>query len=212
MTIVNSCRVFCLLVILPILTRIVRGKPENQPKQQKHAGCDSFDLAVIRVSVFFDTLGYLGYALSRTGEMMILSGATAAIGGIGSPTLQSSLTKHVPAQQTGQLLGASGLLHALARVAAPAIFNAIYAATVATFPQTVFVCLASTFGLAFLISWFLRTNTYFDEAKAAQAANDPLAAEHSDGIDEGAQRIPIVSSLIALFGMLAAWVGISSSS
>ncbi|KAK3058837.1 hypothetical protein LTR09_000402 [Extremus antarcticus] len=172
MSIVNSSRVVCLLLVLPALTRYVRGAPENA-KTQKNRGCDWFDLAVIRVSVFFDTLGYVGYTLSKTGPMMILSGATAAIGGIGSPTLQSSMTKHVPAEQTGQLLGASGLLHALARVVAPAIFNAIYAGTVKTFPQTVFVCLASTFGLAFVITWFLRTNVYFDEDKAAQEVDDP---------------------------------------
>lgn len=157
MTIVNSSRVFSLIVILPLLTRLVRGKPDHSAPR-KAMGSDGFDLSVIRIAVLFDTLGYLGYTLSRTGPMMILSGTVAAIGGVASPTLQSSLTKHIPADQTGQLLGATSLLHALARVIAPAIFSAIYAGTVATFPQTVFVCLASTFGLAFLISWCLKKN------------------------------------------------------
>ena len=157
LSIVSSSRVFCLLVVLPILTRIVRGKQRDAAKQ-KNTGCDTFDLSVIRVAVLFDTIGYLGYTLSRTGPMMILSGAVASIGGIGSPTLQSALTKHIPAEKTGQVLGASGLLHALARVIAPTIFSAIYAATVKKFPQTVFVCLASTFGLAFFITWGLRSN------------------------------------------------------
>ncbi|KAK5174583.1 uncharacterized protein LTR77_001664 [Saxophila tyrrhenica] len=208
MTIVNSSRVICLLLILPALTRYVRGPP-GAAKTQKNRGCDSFDLFVIRISVFFDTLGYVGYTLSRTGPMMILSGATAAIGGIGSPTLQSSMTKHVPADQTGQLLGASGLLHALARVVAPTVFSAIYAGTVKTFPQTVFVCLAATFGVAFGVSWFLRTGVYFDEEKAAQAADEPAASVHTN---EGSGRIPIVSSVMAMFGAIAAWVGISGGS
>ena len=155
MSIVNGSRVFCLLVVLPLLTRYFRGKPGSNPKQ-KNSGSDVFDLTVVRVAVLFDTLGYLGYTLSRTGGAMIASGAIAAIGGIGSPTLQSALTKHVPADRTGQLLGASGLLHALARVVAPTIFNAIYAATVGKFTQTVFVCLTATFGLAFFCSWFIR--------------------------------------------------------
>lgn len=157
MTIVNTSRVFSLLVILPILTRLIRGKPDNSATR-KAMGSDAFDLGVIRAAVLLDTIGYLGYTLSRTGPMMILSGTVAALGGIASPTLQSSLTKHVPADKTGQLLGASSLLHALARVIAPTIFSAIYAGTVATFPQTVFVCLASTFGLAFIISWGLKKN------------------------------------------------------
>lgn len=58
----------------------------------------------------------------------------ASMGGVGSPTLQSALTKHIPHDQIGQLLGATGLLHALARVVCPTIFNLIYAQTVGTYP------------------------------------------------------------------------------
>jgi MFS family permease len=154
MSIVNSCRVFCLLVVLPLLTKYVRRR-KGFPSQ-KNSGSDLFDLSIIRFAVLFDTLGYLGYTLSRTGNMMILSGSIAAIGGVASPTLQAAMTKHVPPEQTGQLLGASGLLHALARVVAPTIFNGIYAATVGSFTQTVFVCLTVTFGLAFVISWVVK--------------------------------------------------------
>ena len=162
LTIVNSSRVFCLIILLPLLTHLVRGKP-TASRLLKAKGADSFDINIIRAAVLFDTAGYLGYTLSRTGPMMILSGAVAAIGGIASPTLQASLTKHVPSDQTGQLLGATSLLHALARVIAPAIFNAIYAGTVKSFPQTVFVSLTATFGLAFLTSWFLQTNGMFKD-------------------------------------------------
>lgn len=157
LSIVNASRVFGLVVVMPILTRLVRGRP-NQQDRDKNDGCDTFDLMIVRFSVFIDTLGYVGYSLARSGPMMILSGVVAALGGMGAPTLQSALTKHVPAGQTGQLLGASGLLHALARVVAPTVFNAIYAATVGKFTQTVFVCLAATFGMAFLITWTLKTN------------------------------------------------------
>ena len=153
-SIVNSSRVISLLVILPLLTRIFRGG-RNMSKLA-NTGSDKFELYLIRVAVFFDTLGYLGYTLVRRPELMILSGSVAAIGGIGSPSLQAALTKHVPADKTGQLLGASGLLHALARVVAPTIFNAIYSKTVGKFTQTVFVCLTATFGVAFLLSWFVR--------------------------------------------------------
>lgn len=157
LSIVNASRVFGLVVVMPILTRIFRRR-RNGDGHDKNRGCDNFDLGVIRFSVLVDTLGYIGYSLARTGPMMILSGVVAALGGMGAPTLQSALTKHVPAGQTGALLGASGLLHALSRVVAPTVFNAIYAATVGKFTQTVFVCLASTFGLAFLITWALRSN------------------------------------------------------
>ncbi|GAB7348721.1 hypothetical protein MBLNU459_g7458t1 [Dothideomycetes sp. NU459] len=171
LSIVNTCRVFCLIVLLPAVTLYVRGK--TGAAKQRASGSDTFDLSVVRVAVFFDTLGYLGYTLARTGPLLILSGAIASIGGIGSPTLQSALTKHVPAEKTGQLLGASGLLHALARVVAPTIFNLIYSATVGKFTQTVFVCLTSTFFIAFILSWFVKPHIYLDESAASsdEAAN-----------------------------------------
>lgn len=153
-TIVNSSRVIALLVILPLLTRLVRGK--NGTKTLRKSGSDRFDLSIIRAAIFFDTLGYLGFTLVRKGEFFALSGAIAAIGGIGSPTLGAALTKHVPQDKVGQLLGATGLLHAIARVVGPTIFNGIYSATVGSYRQTVFVCLSATFGIAFVCSWFVR--------------------------------------------------------
>ncbi|TKX24323.1 MFS transporter-like protein 56 [Elsinoe australis] len=181
MSVVNTARVLCLFVILPIITRLVRGKPNTGSTNSKtHHGADHFDLAVIRTAVFFDTLGYLGYTLARQGSVMIASGVVAALGGMGSPTLQSALTKHVPPERTGQLLGALGLLHALARVVAPTIFQTIFIATVETFRQTVFVCLTATFGLAFICAWFVKPNVKVDdEPKVAEEDDEtaPLARE-----------------------------------
>ncbi|MCJ1307976.1 hypothetical protein MMC25_001626 [Agyrium rufum] len=161
LSIVNVARVLCLIGLLPLLTRIIRGKASKAP--QGHTGCDTADLVLIRIALVFDLSGYIGYSLARSGDMLTLSAVIASLGGMGSPTLQSSLTKHVPADRTGQLLGAIGLLHALVRVVSPALFNSIYAATVADFPQTVFVCLSAGFGLAFLLSWFIRPHVYYNE-------------------------------------------------
>ncbi|KAF5848466.1 hypothetical protein GGP41_005825 [Bipolaris sorokiniana] len=169
-TIVNSCRVFSLLVILPVLTRIFRGK--NGAARTRSSGSDLFDLSIIRAAIFFDMMGYLGFALVRKGELFALSGALASIGGIGSPSLGAALTKHVPQDQVGQLLGATGLLHAVARVMGPTIFNGIYSATVGTYRQTVFVSLAATFGLAFLCSWFIRPHIHIGEEKRRDARTE----------------------------------------
>ncbi|KAF2634457.1 tetracycline-efflux transporter-like protein [Massarina eburnea CBS 473.64] len=176
-SIVNSARVFSLLVALPIITRLFRGK--NGTKGLPHSGSDRFDLSIIRIAVFFDMLGFLGYALARDGDLFIASGAFAAIGGIGSPTLGSALTKHVRPDQVGQLLGATGLLHAFARVIGPTIFNGIYSATVGTFRQTVFVCLAVTFGLAFMCSWFVRPHVYLEDLEPNGAPS-----RRPSGVDE----------------------------
>lgn len=154
-SIVNTCRVITLMVLLPAVVRLIRG-PAVVGAAPKNSGCDNLDLGIIRTAILFDALGYVGYTVVRTGPLFILCGAIAAVGGMGSPTLQAALTKHVPPDKTGQVLGAMGLLHAIARVVAPIVFNVIYAKTVGGFTQTVLVCLAATFGLAFVISWFIR--------------------------------------------------------
>jgi hypothetical protein len=154
-SVVNGGRVITLLVILPGITRLIRGPTRGN---QVNSGSDWLDISLIRLAIFIDLLGYIGYAVSKTGGIFTLSALVASIGGIGPPSLQSSLTKHVPPSQTGRILGAMGLLHALARVVSPVIFNGIYSVTVGTFTQAVFVCLASVFGLAAFLSWFIIPN------------------------------------------------------
>ncbi|EFW23047.1 hypothetical protein D8B26_006580 [Coccidioides posadasii str. Silveira] len=166
----SSVRVLLLLVVLPTATRFVRGPAS---KRSHATGSDMLDIVVIRISVLFDMLGYVGYCIVRSGPLLMLSGATAAMGAMASPTLQSSLTKHVPADRTGQLLGAIGLLHALARVVAPTIFNLIYSMTVATVPQTVFICLAGLIFIAFLASWFIKPHVYVPESLPGSNEAEP---------------------------------------
>ncbi|KAF2791201.1 tetracycline-efflux transporter-like protein [Melanomma pulvis-pyrius CBS 109.77] len=178
-SIVNSCRVVSLLVVLPLITRLVRGKTGT--KKQKNSGSDLFDLTIIRISILFDMLGYLGYSLVRDGNLFIISGTIASIGGMGSPTLGSALTKHVPPDRVGQLMGAMGLLHALSRVIGPTIFNGIYSATVKSFRQAVFVCLAATFGFAFLCSWFVRPHVYLEDL---EPDGSPLNSGSADDEEE----------------------------
>lgn len=167
-SIVNIGRVFTLLVVLPVASRILRGPRRNSV--QRSSGCDNIDLGFIRTAIFFDLLGFIGYITVRSGSLFILCGAIASIGGMGSPTLQAALTKHVPPDRTGQVLGAMGLLHASARVVAPTIFNLIYAKTVGKFTQTVFVCLAATFGVAFILSWFIRPHVYWDQKEHSNSS------------------------------------------
>lgn len=177
---INIFRVACLFIVLPLVTRLLRG-PAKGRANTPQTGCDWVDLVIIRVAVFFDTLGFLGYTLAHTGPLFIFSGCIAALGGIGSPTLASSLTKHIPADKTGQLLGASAMLHALARVVAPLLFSSIYYATVGKYDQAVFLCLTVTFGCAWLLTFFLRAGVYLE---------DP--AQPSYGVSESANDEPAV--------------------
>ncbi|RDL36224.1 MFS general substrate transporter [Venustampulla echinocandica] len=192
---VNIVRVSGLIIVLPLLGYLVRTRRANKQRRESgfavpepHSGSDFLDLAIIRTAIFLEVLGYGGYALAGDGKLFVLAGALAALGGIGSPTLQSALTKHVPHDKVGQLLGATGLLHALARIVAPIVFNTIYSKTVGTLPQAVFVVLSASFGVAFLVSWFIRPNVYLVEpgttANAGRrgADDDTLVDEEITGI------------------------------
>ncbi|OOQ89111.1 putative MFS transporter [Penicillium brasilianum] len=165
-SIINAVRVVNLFLVLPVVARLFRTPSEDDGVIR---GSDMLDIVLIRLSVVFDILGYVGYALSKHPSVMILSGAVASLGGMGSPTLQSSLTKHVPHDRVGQMLGATGLLHALARVVAPTIFNLIYSMTVATYPQTVFVSLAAVFGIVFILGLFIQPHVTLDDKPISEA-------------------------------------------
>ncbi|QIX00831.1 hypothetical protein AMS68_006348 [Peltaster fructicola] len=168
MSVVNGARVFSLIVILPLVTRLFRSKRAKKT----NSGSDLFDLSIVRTAMFFDTLGFLLYTLARSEQALYASGVVASVGGLGSPTLQAALTKHTPNDRIGELLGASGLLHSLAKVVAPIVFSTIYAQTVKTFPQAVFVCLTATFGFAFIISWFIRPHVHWDDLMAEQNSEE----------------------------------------
>ncbi|KAL9607283.1 MAG: hypothetical protein Q9167_007790, partial [Letrouitia subvulpina] len=135
-SIVNICRVADLMLVLPLLSRLIRGP--RDPAREGRSGSDQVDLYIIRAAILCDVLGYIGYSLAGMGSVFVLCGAATSFGALASPTLQSALTKHVPPEKTGAILGAMGLLHALARVAAPVIFNSIYSATVGKYDRAVF--------------------------------------------------------------------------
>jgi MFS family permease len=165
-SIVNTVRVFGLVACLPLFNYFFRTRRANRQRREsgfavpeRNSGSDKIDLYVIRFCIFLEIIGYLGYSLVRTGTLFTAFGIVASFGGIGSPTLQSALTKHVPHDRVGQLLGAIGLLHALARIASPIFFNLLYAATVDTFPQAVFVVLTGCFSVGFVVSWFVKPHS-----------------------------------------------------
>ena len=155
LSVANICRVTSLLVVLPLVTRFFRPSvPAGS--QSGHHGADMLDIRIVQVAILLDLIGYAGYATAVSGGMMVASAMIAAFAGLGSPTLSSAITAHVPPDRTGQVLGAMGLLHALARVIGPTIFNTIYSLTVGRFTPAVFVCLGSLFLVVFVLSWFLR--------------------------------------------------------
>ncbi|KKK20046.1 hypothetical protein AOCH_005314 [Aspergillus ochraceoroseus] len=180
---IGVVRVFALFIVLPLITRLSRDKPIDG---KSIPGAYSSEVIVIRASIVLDIVGYMGYVFARDSSSMVTSGILTSLGAMGSPTLQSALSKHVPQDRIGLLLGTSGLLHALARVVGPTILGLIYSLTVATFPQAVFVCLVSLVCLAFLASLFIQAHVSLDE--------EPIANPDAETIQETPdERQPLLS-------------------
>lgn len=159
----SMIRVIVLLGIFPIINYFGRIRPAARLRREsgvipseKNKGADSLDIWVLRAALVSDVVGSVGYAVARSQGVFIASGMVTALGGLGSAISQAIITKHVPSERVGQLLGAIGMLHALTRVLGPVLFNGLYAATVAYFPQAIFVLLASIFGVALTASFLVR--------------------------------------------------------
>lgn len=160
---VSMVRVFILMGIFPVINYFFRTRPAARKRREsggrrpveKNAGADELDIWILRFALLSDVIGVAGYIFVRTGALFVACAVVAAFGGLASATIQAALSKHVPAERVGQLLGAIGLLHSLARVVAPIMFNGLYAATVGTFPQAFFVLLTSLFGLTLAAAFFV---------------------------------------------------------
>jgi hypothetical protein len=162
-SLISFIRVIVLLGIFPLLNYIFRIRPLRRQRRESglhvmetNAGADKFDIWMLRIALLSDVAGILGYVFVRTEQLFVVFGVVTALGGLGGAVIQSAITKHVPAERVGSLLGGMGLLHALGRVFAPMLFNGIYAATVESYPQAFFCVLAGLFGLALFSSIFLR--------------------------------------------------------
>ncbi|KAJ2990625.1 hypothetical protein NUW58_g2851 [Xylaria curta] len=169
-SVVSFFRVSVLLIIFPIVNYFFRIRPLRRKQQltgdlhddETHSGADNLDVWLLRLALLCDMVGVLGYVFVRTEELFILSGVFTAFGGLASATIQSVITKQIPPERIGSMLGAMGLLHAVSRVIAPIVFDGIYAGTIETFPQTFVVVLASLFGLSFLTSLFVRPHVVLE--------------------------------------------------
>lgn len=162
MSLVSLVRVFILLCLFPIINYIFRVRPARKRRQESgaihetSAGADNLDVWILRIAIVSDVVGVIGYIFARSEALFVASGVITAFGGMGSATIQSMVSKQVPAERVGSILGAIGLLHALARIVAPVIFNGLYAATVKTFPQAVFVVIGGLFTVVLVLSAMIR--------------------------------------------------------
>ncbi|KAG7287911.1 hypothetical protein NEMBOFW57_007429 [Staphylotrichum longicolle] len=179
---ISMVRVVTLVGILPLINYIFRKRPAarrqrlepSPPAAEKNRGADELDIWILRVALLSDVIGVTGYVFARSGPVFVASAVVTAFGGLGSATIQAAVSKHVPPERVGQMLGAIGLLHSLARILAPIIFNQLYAATVETFPQAFMVLLAVLFGITLAASFLLKPHVYMrgeDEAAPVSSSD-----------------------------------------
>lgn len=107
------------------------------------------------MALLCDTVGFIGYTLVRTSGGFWASGVVGCLAGVGFPTLQSAMSKHVSSDQTGELLSAVGLLAGLAKTVTPPALNVIYGLSVGKYTQAVFLFLACAFGLPTVATWLI---------------------------------------------------------
>ncbi|CAF9909403.1 MAG: hypothetical protein GOMPHAMPRED_006744 [Gomphillus americanus] len=158
----NFTRICCSTIVMPAIVWLNHGTLWN-PKSESHTGCEKLDLALLRSALAFYTLGYIGYALATVPTLFIISGVATAIAGLALPMLQSVMTKHISAIHTGQMLGASGLLHSLARIVTPFALNGMYGLTVGTMSHFAFVFVAIILGTTACLCWFVMPGVYLDD-------------------------------------------------
>ena len=148
---------FVLIIIFPIIIRVVRGPPSQIPSTTG-IGADYLEVWLIRLCPLIEMIGFMCMSFAKTTNQYYAAGALTALAGIGPPTLQSALTKHVAKEEVGKLLGALSLLGSLSRVVSPTVLNLLYSFTVGTCPQTIFYVLSGAMFIGFLLSWGVRAH------------------------------------------------------
>ncbi|KAK2072345.1 hypothetical protein P8C59_006704 [Phyllachora maydis] len=193
-SLMSLVRVTVLVGLLPLINYLFRTLParraaRRQQKPQiatatatavvpaeKNAGADALDIWLLRVALVSDIVGVMGYVFARSAAVFVACGVVTALGGLASATIQAALTKHVPAERVGQVLGAIGLLHALSRIMAPLVFNGLYAATIEVFPQAFFVLLAVMFAVCCGASLLVRPHVFMREGEEDEEEPVPPTA------------------------------------
>ena len=146
-----------MIVLLLLLPFVIWLKETKYPGKSVKV-FERFDVRLIQGAIAAELLGFLGYALSWTGSVYILSGIVSSLGIVHGPAIQAGLVNHVTSDRSGEVLSACVMLHAGARLFTPTAINTIYGATVGYFPQTIFILIIALVTIALIISVFLKPN------------------------------------------------------
>jgi DHA1 family tetracycline resistance protein-like MFS transporter len=78
------------------------------------------------VGLFFAGVGYAGYAFSSAPWMLYSWMVVWALGGVGGPALSAIMSKSVPADEQGELMGARASVDSITSVVAPLLMTGLF--------------------------------------------------------------------------------------
>ncbi|KAG0093625.1 hypothetical protein BGZ93_007810 [Podila epicladia] len=138
---------------------------KDQPRSAAHVRSDMrFDIWMIRVGFVISSTTYVGYGLATKGWMFYIWAALHAMAIIGTPSLKSLLTNLVEPSEFGAVLGAVQVVDSISGIVSPVVVSWVYAATVATRPETVWYTMAAATGVCAVLAFMVRQKEFMREA------------------------------------------------
>lgn len=99
-----------------------------------------FDLLLARVSLCIDISSYTAIIFTTTATHFLLCTVAQGLGAGGHPAMSSLCLMFADPKETGKLMGAVAVLQIMfSQILGPLFFNGVFAATVDTFPEAIFV-------------------------------------------------------------------------
>ncbi|KAK9476467.1 major facilitator superfamily domain-containing protein [Lipomyces japonicus] len=184
-------RVLSMLVVLPGVTWLYKRR---QGHVHSEVGPADSELFLIRFGLLLEMSTYVSLGFAWNGILFAFGGVFGSIGSVASPALESALTKHVPKESTGAILGAASLLQSLMTIVAPLIFSNIYSLTVGSFPEAIFIALFAIMTIAFLATLFIRGNIHgslYDPDDDQLNSDEPNQSHYRD--DPGDEVVELLS-------------------
>ncbi|KAK9369498.1 major facilitator superfamily domain-containing protein [Lipomyces kononenkoae] len=148
-SLISGSRVISLLVVLPAITYFYKRRHAHELHEVRMSKSDTF---IIKISLVCEVVSYMLLALAPNGAEFAVAGTLGGFGILYSPIIMSAITKHVPAENTGAVLGAVSLMDSLSDIVSPVVFSNIYASTVAYYPKAIFVASIIVFVIACVFS------------------------------------------------------------
>jgi DHA1 family tetracycline resistance protein-like MFS transporter len=84
------------------------------------------EIRAVYVGFFCAALGYAGYAFSSTAWTLYAWMVVWALGGVGGPALNAIMSKAVPADQQGELMGARASMDSITSIVAPLLMTGLF--------------------------------------------------------------------------------------